>query len=249
MGKQAQLNGQEQTPSPQLLSAALFSRFLEWRLELFVDDEVVVVQLVHTSHMKGFASLGQAPQPLVEQFTEEQPAFVVLVQRSGFTSEEQIRTWFASLCTAFDINLHGVLAFEMQRHFSDLVSFQLDLDGIRATDKNQIIEEHIEGRPTPPGVAPDIGTREFLRILLAARGRGNESPANEFNLPWLIGTALRNLHPSRLLTYEGVNTYLKDHYPGYAAANGESLRKRCKACGVDFVALVRKEQARRKAEN
>lgn len=153
--------------------------------------------------------------------------------------------WFTSVCDAFDANLYGILAFEIQHHFADVSRSLLDRDGIHAEDKNTIIEDHIEGQPKVPG---DIGTRSFLRILLAARGPNNESPANENNLPQLISVALSNLR-RHSLTYEGVNRYLQQHFTGYAQANGESLRKRCKACGVDFRALVRAELTRRKAEN
>ncbi len=204
--------------------------------------------VVHVSHKRGAMLLGQPPQPLVEELPTEQPAFFVPISRALFTDEEHIRQWFARVCATLDHNLTGVLTFETQRHIFDMVRFQLDHDGILAADVKQIIEQHIEGYPSQPGDPPDIGSREFLRILLAARGPKNKSPANEFNLPWLIETALGNLR-QQFLTYKGVNDYLKKHHRGYAAKDGESLRKRCKACGVDFMALVRTERARRKAEN
>ena len=166
--------------------------------------------------------------------------------KAWFTSEEHIKSWFMSVCDAFDANLYGILQFEIQHHFSDVMRFQLDHDGIHQEDKNKIIEDHIEGDPSSPR---DIGTRELLRILLAARGSSNKSPANEINLPWLISTALSNLANPRLLTYQGVNGYLKKHFPSYAQASGDSLRKLCKECGVDFMTFVQEERARRSAEN
>lgn len=45
--------------------------------------------------------------------------------------------------------------------------FEPDRHGTHAEDKNKIIEDHIDGQRSVPG---DIGTREFLRTLLAARG-------------------------------------------------------------------------------
>lgn len=228
---------------------AVFGRQLQWRLRLASLNDVVVIQCIHASHVKasaryekGVRSTAESPAELL---AEPMPSFEVHLPRAWFTNEEQIKSWFTSVCDAFDANLYGVLSFEIDHHISDVMRFKLDRDGIHAEDKNKIIEDHINGRPDN---SRDIGTREFLRILLAARGPNNESPANEHNLPWLIGEALRNLRRQHL-SYQGVNKYLEQHFPDYAQANGESLRKRCKACGVDFVALVREEQARRKAEN
>lgn len=229
--------------------AAVFGRQLQWRFQLASLSDVVIIQCVHASHVKASARVEKGVQltsePPAEQLAEPAPSFEVRLPRNWFTNEEQIKVWFASVCDAFDANLYGILTFEIQHHLADVMRFQLDRAGIHAEDKNTIIEDHIEGQPGVPG---DIGTRSFLRILLAARGPNNESPANEYNLPQLISTALSNLR-RHSLSYEGVNRYLQQHFPGYAQANGDSLRKRCKACGVDFMALVRAELARRKAEN
>jgi hypothetical protein len=242
----AEVPGEQEPIDLPIASAYLFARQLQWRLELYLDDKWVVIQLVHTSHKKGGGMLGNTLQPPMEQFTEPQPSSHTFLRRSYFTDEAQIRKWFTSVCEAFDAHLHSILTFEILHHFSDLTRFQLDVDNILAADKNDIINDHIEGRADDPH---SIGTRQFLRILLGARGPSNESPANEFNLPPLINEALRNLFPSRLLTYQGVNDYLKKKHHAYAFADGDSLRKRCKACGIDFVNMVREEKARRKAEN
>jgi hypothetical protein len=230
--------------------AAVFGRQLQWQIQLSQHGESVIVEFIHIKHARGSARYEAGRQvraePLAEQLAAPAPAFVYRIPRAWFADEDQLKSWFTSVCDSLDSNIYGVLTFEIQRHVADMVRFQLDRAGIHPEDKNAIIEDHIEGQPNSPG---DIGTREFLRILLAARGPGNESPANEFNLPDLIGEALRNLYPSRLLSYEGVNDYLKDHFPGYAASSGESFRKRCAACGINFMALVREERARRKAEN
>lgn len=223
-----------------------FARQLTWQFELLVEAEQVVIYLVHVSHMKADAPPHNPPPALVEQMSEPTPSTIATIPRAAFINDEQIREWFTQTCAAFEDNLLGVLAFEIDQHFGDLIRFQLDLHGIRRHDKNRIIREHINGTKGEPR---RIGTREFLQILLAARGPSNKSPANEFNLPTLINTALRNLRPTRLLTYEGVNDFFKRYFRLYASADGEALRKLCKRCGVDFMAFVREERERRKAEN
>lgn len=229
--------------------SAVFARKLQWGLHLVSLEEWVIIECVHTSHVKGSArferDVRSAAETPAEQLDEPAPSFVIRLPRNWFADEEQIKLWFTSVCDAFDANLFEILRFEIQHHVSDVARFELDRAGIHAEDKNKIIEAHIEGQPSVPG---DIGTRALLRILLAARGPNNESPANEYNLPGLIGLALTNLR-LHSLSYEGVNSYLGKHFPAYAQSSGESLRKRCKACGVDFKALVRAELARRKAEN
>jgi hypothetical protein len=248
-GSPVQTGEQEQDEGVTPDLAAVFGRQLQWRLQLASLGDVVVIQCIHASHVKASAvfekGIRSTAEPPAEQLAEPAPSFEVRLPRAWFTDEEQIKSWFTSVCDAFDSNLYGIMTFEIQHHFADVMRFQLDRDGIHAEDKNTIIEDHIEGQPDVPG---DIGTRSFLRILLAARGPNNESPANEYNLPGLIRAALPNLR-RHSLTYEGVNRYLQQHFPGYAQANGDSLRKRCKACGVNFTALVREEVARRKAEN
>jgi hypothetical protein len=238
---------QNEGSTPELV--AVFGRQLQWQFELISLDEWIIVRCAHIKHAKGSAryegGIQLTAEPLAEQLTEPAISFVVRMPRAWFTDEEQIKSWFTAVCDAFDANLYGILTFEIQHHLHDLTRFFLDRDSIHAEDKNKIIDDHIEGQPGVPG---EIGTRAFLRILLAARGPNNESPANEYNLPQLISMALSNLR-LHSLSYEGVNNYLRQHFPGYAQANGESLRKRCKACGVDFKALVREERERRKAEN
>lgn len=224
-----------------------FARLLAWHFELNVDAQRVLIYLVHVLHSKADGPAADSAPPMVEQLHEPVPTMMASIPRAAFTNDEQIADWFAGVCEAFENNLYGVLLFEIDHHFSDLIRFQLDLVGIQRHDKNKIIRDHIEGTK-PAGEGGSIGTRGFLQILLAARGRGNKSPANEFNLPTFIRTALRKLIPSRLHTYQGVNDYLKQYFRGYASADGESLRKKCKQCGVDFGALVREERERRKAE-
>jgi hypothetical protein len=244
-----QRGGEEQDEGIVPDLAAVFGRQLKWQFQLASIGDAVIIECIHTSHMKASLRVGKGVQSTAdapaEQLADPAPSFMVRVPKAWFADEEQIKSWFLSVCDAFDNNLYGILTFEIQRHLADVMRFQLDHAGIHAEDKIKIIEDHIEGQPGVPG---DIGTRTFLRILLAARGPNNESPANEFNLPQLISMALSNLR-RHSLTYEGVNRYLRQHFPGYAQANGESLRKRCGACGVDFKGLVRAELARRKAEN
>lgn len=249
-------DGRPPTPTPEtsapegaapFATSYRFGRLLVWHFELNVDSERVLVYLVHVSHEKADGPAIAPAPPLLEQLLEPAPTVLVSIPRAAFTDDEQIATWFAEVCSAFENNLYGILQFEIDHHFSDLIRFQLDLAGIQRHDKNTIIREHIEGTK-PMAEGGSIGTREFLRILLGARGRGNKSPANEFNLPKLIRAALRNLSPSRLHTFEGVNNYLKQHFRTYASTNGESLRKKCKQCGIDFRALVREERERRNAE-
>lgn len=224
-----------------------FGRLLVWHFELNADAERVWIYLIHVSHAKADGPSDIPNPPLVEQLQEPAPSAIVSMPRAAFPSDEHIAAWFENVCVAFESNLYGILLFEIDRHFSDLIRLRLDLAGIERHDKNKIIREHIEG--TKPMVeGGSIGTREFLRILLGARGRSNKSPANEFNLPTLIRAALRNLGPSRLHTFEGVNNYLKQHFRAYASTNGDSLRKKCKQCGIDFRALVSEERERRKAE-
>jgi hypothetical protein len=248
-GPAARKCGQEQDEDVPPELAAVFGRQLKWQFQLAYLGELVVIQCIHGSHVKASAryekGVRSTAEPPAEQLAEPAPSFMIRLPRAWFTNEDQIKSWFTSVCDAFDANLYGILAFEIQHHFDDVSRFLLDREGIHAEDKNAIIEDHIEGQPNVPG---DIGTRAFLRILLAARGPNNESPANEYNLPQLISLALSNLR-RQYLSYEGVNRYLTQNLPDYAQANGESLRKRCKACGVDFKVLVRAELARRKAEN
>jgi hypothetical protein len=229
--------------------AAVFSRQLQWQLQLVCLSHSVVIRCVHASHVTASARFQKGVMandvPPAEQLAEPAPSFEVRIPRQWFKNEEQIKSWFMSVSDALDANLYGILTFEIQHHFADVMRFHLDLAGIHAEDKNKIIEDHIEGQSNVPD---DIGTRTFLRILLAARGPKNESPANEYTLPMLIRAALSNLR-RHSLTYEGVNRYMQKQFPGYAQANGESLRKRCKACGIDFKTLVSEEMARRKAEN
>ena len=66
-----QQDAQAQTAHPQFASAVSFARLLAWRLELYLDDERVVIQFVHTSHMKGAAVSGGGQHPLTEQFTAD----------------------------------------------------------------------------------------------------------------------------------------------------------------------------------
>lgn len=184
-----------------------------------------------------------AQREWVEQLPAPMPSLIWRLPRAWFTDEAHIKKWMEDICARFDAHIHPLLTFEIGHHFADLLRCRLPDTAPVKHDIKDIIRDHINGD------GEQIGSQEFLRILLGARGPGNESPANEYNLPELIGEALRKLRPSRLLTYEGVNDYLKTHHSGYAAASGESLRKRCAACGIDFMALVREERARRKAEN
>ena len=220
---------------------------LVWHLELMVDSERVWIYLVHASHAKADGPPTDSEPPLVEQLHEPALTMFNSIPRAAFTNDAQITEWFAEVCDAFEHNLYGILLFEIDHHFSDLIRFQLDLAGIQRHNKKKIIRDHIEGAKSD-GEDSSIGTRQFLQIQLAARGRGNKSPANEFNLPTMIRIALSKLGPSRLHTYQGVNNYLKQYFRDFASADGESLRKKCKQCGVDFVALVREERERRKAE-
>lgn len=150
-------DGQEGNSLP-LTAAFLFTRQLQWRLELYLDAEHVVIQLVHTSHKKGGGWLGDKLHPPAEQFTAPEPSTYTLLRRSLFTDETQIREWFASVCDAFDANLHGILTFEILHHFADLTRFTLDHEGILKADRNEIVNDHIEGRAGQP---QDIGTRQF----------------------------------------------------------------------------------------
>jgi hypothetical protein len=227
--------------SPALFAGGYrFARLLVWDFSYYVDEETITIHLVHVSHMKADVPLRErdTPREWAEQLPAPIPSITWHLPRSWFKDEIHIKEWMEDICARFDDHLHPLLTFEIGHHFSDLLRCRLPDTAPAKRDVNEIIRDHINGGDG------QIGSLEFLRILLGARGPGNKSPANEHNLPALIRGALSNLRMYQL-NFAGVNKYLEKYHPTYASASGDALRKLCKKCGIDFVALVREEKARR----
>jgi hypothetical protein len=221
-----------------------FARLLVWDFSYYVDSESITIQLAHISHMKADVPLRErdTQRDWVEQLPEPMPSLIWRLPRSWFADEAHIKEWMADICVRFDEHIHPLLTFEIGHHFADLLRSRLPDTAPVKHDIKDIIHEHINGGDG------QIGSLEFLRILLGARGPGNKSPANEHNLPNIIRVALSNLRLYEL-NLNGVNKYLKQHLPAYASASGEALRKLCKKHEVDFVTLVSEEKARRGKAN
>lgn len=221
-----------------------FARLLVWDFSYYVDSESVTIQLAHISHMKSDVPLRErdTQRDWVEQLPEPMPSLIWRLPRSWFTDEAHIKEWMEKICAGFDAHIHPLLTFEIGHHFADLLRCLLPDTAPVKHGVKEIVRDHIEGGNG------QIGSREFLRILLGARGPGNKSPANEHNLPDLIRIALSNLRLYEL-SFNGVNKYLTQHHSAYASASGEALRKLCKKHGVDFMGLVSEEKARRGKAN
>ncbi len=135
---------------------------------------------------------------------------------SIFSSEAQLREWYAAVYLDFQTKWHPVMVNETQNHFQDSVNYHLGKMGIVPINFDLVIRDR-QGR-----VARDLKGR--FELPEGDRGRGRFSKWSEAELLTEVRGVLNTLPPGQR-RYSPVNNKLKELHPERAPKNGEALRK------------------------